>query len=214
MTDGDITVLALNCGSSSLKFALLRRRGDGFDRLVEGEAEDIGGPDGRFTVARLGQTPSRRDGAIADHQAAAEAVFAALQDAPPPQAVGHRIVHGGPSVRRHCRIDGAILRALEAARPLAPLHVPAALAVVRAARARFKDLPHIACLDTAFHVGLPDVARRFPLSAAFAAEGVERYGFHGLSCESILRQLGDAVPQRLVIAHLGGGSSVTAVKAG
>jgi acetate kinase len=213
---GGAAVLTLNCGSSSLKFALLRRQGGDFERLVEGEAEDIGGADGRFNVARPSQAPSHQDGAIADHTAAAETVFALLaaEGLPRPEAIGHRIVHGGPLIRHHCLIDADVLRALEAARPLAPLHVPAALAVVKAARARFKTLPHVACLDTAFHQGLPDVARRFPIGAAFAARGIERYGFHGLSCESVLRQLGAAAPQRLVIAHLGGGSSLTAVKAG
>jgi acetate kinase len=214
MTGGAITVLTLNCGSSSLKFALLRRHGEGVDRLIEGEAEEIGGPDSRFTLTRPGRPPVRQEGAIADHAAAAQGVFAALlaEGMPRPEAIGHRIVHGGPSVRHHCLIDADVLRALQAARPLAPLHVPAALAVVKAARDRFENLPHIACLDTAFHHGLPDVARRFPISAAFAAGGIERYGFHGLSCESVLHQLGDAAPDRLVIAHLGGGSSVTAVK--
>lgn len=212
----DLTVLTLNCGSSSLKFALFRRRGDAFERLVEGEAEEIGGADGRLTLALYGRPPTRQDVAFRDHGAATQALFAALaaEDSPPPQAIGHRIVHGGPSVRRHGRIDADMLRALEAAAPLAPLHVPSALAVVKAARAHFTDLPQVACLDTAFHRTLPEAARRFPLGPEFAAKGIERYGFHGLSCESILRQLGDETPERLVIAHLGGGSSVTAVRAG
>jgi acetate kinase len=213
---GGLTVLTLNCGSSSLKFALLRRRGATFERLVEGEAEEIGGAEGRLTLALYGRPQTRQDVAFPDHEAATQAVFAALAagDSPPPQAIGHRIVHGGPSVRRHGLIDAGMLRALEAAAPLAPLHVPPALAVVKAARAHFKDLSQVACLDTAFHRTLPDAARRFPLGPQFAAKGIERYGFHGLSCESILHQLGDETPERLVIAHLGGGSSVTAVRAG
>jgi acetate kinase len=130
-----------------------------------------------------------------------------------PAAVGHRIVHGGPSIRHHCLIDANVLGALEAARAFAPLHAPAALDVVRLAQACF-DCPHVACLDTAFHVGLPDVARRLPIAAKLQGPGIERYGFHGLSCESVLRQLGPVPPRRLVIAHLGSGSSVTAVRAG
>jgi acetate kinase len=85
---------------------------------------------------------------------------------------------------------------------------------VKMAQAHFRAQPHIACLDTAFHYGLPDVARWLPIAAGLQVSGVERYGFHGLSCESIVRQLGDALPDRLVIAHLGSGSSVTAVRSG
>ena len=117
-------------------------------------------------------------------------------------------------MRHHCLIDPQVLRALEAARAFAPLHGPAALEVVRLAQAHFGGCPHVACLDTAFHFGLPDVARRLPIASALQAAGVERYGFHGLSCESILRQLGPGAPDRLLIAHLGSGASVTAVKAG
>ena len=210
------TVLALNCGSSSLKFVLFQMDGASAEPILEGEAEAIGAPGGHFSAhAKTGEIISQA-GPIASHAEAASRVFALLdrQHTPTPCAVGHRIVHGGPFVRRHCLIDAAVLQALEAARAFAPLHAPAALEAVRAAQARFRALPHVACLDTAFHRGLPEVARRFPLAASLQAEGIERYGFHGLSCESILRQLGDDVPERLIIAHLGSGCSVTAVRAG
>jgi acetate kinase len=111
-------------------------------------------------------------------------------------------------------IDRAVLAALDAARAFAPLHAPEALEVLRLAQARFKTVPHVACLDTAFHHDLPEVARRFPIATALQAGGVRRYGFHWLSCESVLRQLGPSAPNRLVIAHLGSGSSITAVKDG
>jgi acetate kinase len=213
---GQPTVLALNCGSSSLKFALFRVGADVADTLIEGEAAAIGAPQATFTTQAAGRAPSSVADPIADHAEAARRIFAVLaeQRAPPPAAVGHRIVHGGPSVRHHCLIDSQVLRALEAARTFAPLHAPAALEVVRLAQTHFDRCQHVACLDTAFHFGLPDVARRLPIAAALQAPGVERYGFHGLSCESILRQLGTAAPDRLVIAHLGYGASVTAVKAG
>ena len=210
------TVLALNCGSSSLKFALFGVGAAGPETLVEGEADAIGAPQATLSIQAAGRAPSTIAGPIASPAEAARRVFALLaeQQWPAPTAVGHRIVHGGPSVRHHCLIDPQVLRALEAARVFAPLHAPAALEVVRLAQAHFDRCPHVACLDTAFHFGLPDVARRLPIAAALQAPGVERYGFHGLSCESILRQLGAAMPDRLVIAHLGSGSSVTAVKAG
>lgn len=210
------TVLALNCGSSSLKFALFRVGPDAAETLLEGEADAIGAPQATFTAQAAGCAPSSVAGPIADQAEAARRIFALLaeQRAPAPAAVGHRIVHGGPSIRHHCLIDSPVLKALEAAQALAPLHAPAALEVVRLARTEFDRCPHVACLDTAFHFGLPDVARRLPIAAALQRPGVERYGFHGLSCESILRQLGADAPDRLLIAHLGSGSSVTAVKAG
>ena len=107
-----------------------------------------------------------------------------------------------------------MLRQLEAANDFAPLHGPPALSVIRFAQELFPQIPHAACLDTAFHAGLPDVARVLPLPRELQSEGVQRYGFHGLSCESIVQQLGQDLPDRLVIAHLGNGASVTAVKGG
>jgi acetate kinase len=209
-------VLALNSGSSSLKFGLFRVDGSGVERLIDGEAEAIGTPQARFSATVPGRAPITEATAIADPAQAARRAFALLEDqgAPAPSAVGHRIVHGGPSVRRHCVIDAEVMADLAAAQVFAPLHTPPALEVVRIAQAHFAAQPHVACVDTAFHLGLPDVARRLPIAAALQVNGVERYGFHGLSCESILLQLGEPAPRRLVIAHLGSGSSVTAVKAG
>jgi acetate kinase len=214
--DDSRTVLALNCGSSSLKFGLFRVDEAAIERLIDGEADAIGTPQARFSAKVQGGEPISETVPIATLADAARRVFALLAErsAPTPSAIGHRIVHGGPSVRRHCVIDAQVLADLEAARVFAPLHTPPALEVVKIAQARFAAQPHIACLDTAFHYGLPDVARRLPIAAGLQVDGVERYGFHGLSCESILRQLGDAVPDRLVIAHLGSGSSVTAVRRG
>jgi acetate kinase len=141
------------------------------------------------------------------------AIFA-LAKAPAPAAIGHRVVHGGPTLRRHCLIDDAVLHTLDAAVAFAPLHLPPALAVMRYARQHFPGLPQAACFDTAFHADMPETARALPLPIELRAQGIERYGFHGLSCESIMRQLGSDVPDRVVIAHLGNGASITAVKAG
>ncbi len=133
---------------------------------------------------------------------------------PAPEAIGHRVVHGGANCHEHGLIDDALFHQLEQAAFLAPLHVPSALTVIRAAQRQFPSIPQVACLDTAFHRTLPDVARVLPLPKSLRANGIERYGFHGLSCESIVRQLGADLPERLVIAHLGNGASVTAVKGG
>jgi acetate kinase len=132
---------------------------------------------------------------------------------PAPAAVGHRIVHGGPKLRRHCVIDDSVLQQLEAATAFAPLHIPSALSVIRFAQEHFSGLPQVACFDTTFHTNLPEVARVLPISKELQSEGIQRYGFHGLSCESIVRQLAAGLPNRLIIA-LGNGASVTAVKGG
>ena len=133
---------------------------------------------------------------------------------PPSDVIGHRIVHGGPALRQHCRIDDAVLRQLQEGAAFAPLHTPAALALIRFAQVHYPGIPQVACLDTQFHADLPEVARVLPIARELLSEGMQRYGFHGLSLESIVRQLGDALPQRLVVAHLGNGASITAVMAG
>ncbi|UPG87561.1 hypothetical protein L2Y94_09480 [Luteibacter aegosomatis] len=183
-----VIVLALNTGSSSLKYGLYRVDGDRCDALLA-EQTDAPGDD------------------------AMEAVLATLRERamPPPEAIGHRLVHGGPNVREHARIDDALMGRLEEARAFAPLHVPPALAMVKRAREAFRGVPQVACFDTAFHASLPIVAKTLPLPAELREGGIERYGFHGLSYESIVQQLGDALPSRTVIAHLGNGASLCAV---
>ena len=191
-----LPVLALNAGSSSLKFGVHLVDAAGARLLAAGEAQ-----------APLAEP---------DEALAQVAAWMASHSLPAPAAVGHRIVHGGVHCREHLRIDADAdaMRRLEAAAAFAPLHVPRALALLRAAQARFPQAVQVACLDTAFHAGMPEVARTLPLPLALRARGLHRYGFHGLSCESIVRQFGDALPRRLVIAHLGHGASVTAVAEG
>ena len=186
-------VLALNVGSSSLKFGFFMVGASGSRVLVSGAEEAVGEP--QAALARIAQRME-------------------AQGLPAPAAVGHRIVHGGPQCRQHTLIDAAVMQQLQAATAFAPLHVPPALALVRAAQARFPGIAQVACLDTAFHAGMPAVARTLPIPRELRALGIERYGFHGLSGESIVRQLGPDVPPRMVIAHLGHGASVTAVAHG
>ena len=190
-----LNILALNSGSSSLKFGLYRVDSAGAEKLI-GET--------------FPTVPT------ADPADAMTRVASALAESgmPPPDAIGHRIVHGGPALRQHCRIDDTVLRQLQAAAAFAPLHTPAALALIRSTQARFPGIEQVACFDTQFHAGLPEVARVLPIARELLSEGMQRYGFHGLSLESIVRQLGDLVPQRLVIAHLGNGASITALRAG
>lgn len=181
-----VLVLALNAGSTSLKFGLYRVENESCEAL---ESDEVEGSDVAAIEAKLSAWPA-------------------------PEIVGHRIVHGGAKVRAHCLIDDDLLAALKAAEVLAPLHAPPSLAAVRFALSHFPHLRQVACLDTAFHAGMPEVARTYSLPEDLRAAGIMRYGFHGLSCASIVRQLGEDLPSRLVIAHLGGGCSVTAVRAG
>jgi acetate kinase len=210
-------VLALNSGSSSLKFGLYRVESTRIEMLLSGEAESIGDKASKFHAEDAGGNLLVSEKvSVSSQQDAIVRIGKLLADSetPAPAAIGHRIVHGGPKLRRHCLIDDSVLRDLEAATTFAPLHTPAALSVLRFAREHFPGLPQVACFDTSFHAELPDVARVLPIAKELRAEGIERYGFHGLSCESIVHQLGREVPDRLVIAHLGNGASITAVKTG
>jgi acetate kinase len=212
----ELVVLALNSGSSSLKFGLYRVGPTKAELLLTGEAEAIGAAGSQFHTkdmrsnARLVETspiPTQRE--------AITRIGKFLDDsgAHVPIAIGHRVVHGGPKLRQHCLIDGQVMQQLYAASAFAPLHTPVALSVIRFARKRYPELPQVACFDTTFHIDLPDVARVLPIPRELRSEGIERHGFHGLSCESILHQLGDDTPGRLIIAHLNG-ASVTAVRNG
>ena len=215
--DCELRVLALNSGSSSLKFGLYRVRSTRVERLISGEAEEIGQAGSAFHARDAnGNILLRKTVPLADPQEAVARFAQFLTDskAPVPQAIGHRIVHGGPALRQHCLIDDAVLRELEAATAFAPMHAPAALSVIRYALAHFPGLAQVACFDTTFHANMPQVAHVLPIPAELRSQGIERYGFHGLSCESIVRQLAGDLPSRLIIAHLGNGASITAVKDG
>ncbi len=217
MTKSGLPILALNSGSSSLKFGLYRVGPSVAALLVSGEAEWKGAGAARFRARDANGAQVLADETALSNQQDALirlARFLADTNQPTPAAIGHRIVHGGTSIRQHCLIDDAVLEQLKAASIFAPLHVPPALAVLRHSQELFGGIGQVACLDTAFHAGLPDVARILPLAKDLQSQGIERFGFHGLSCESIVRQLGRGLPERLIIAHLGNGASITAVRSG
>ena len=187
-TTQDQRILALNCGSSSLKFGAYASS----QCLYEGEAEEI------------------KDQGIALTQALEELSTQGLREF---SIVGHRVVHGGPDLRKHVLLTDDVFSKLKAATPFAPLHLPASLAVISAVRAKMPNIPQVICLDTAFHRNMPDVAREYALPEKIRHLGIQRFGFHGLSLESILEQL-HPVPTNLVVAHLGNGSSITAIRNG
>lgn len=205
-------VLALNCGSSSLKFGLYLCGDAGEELLGEGEAEEIGRQHASFWF-RTGEDRHQEQTAFPDHEAALSRAFAILGERklPVPAAIGHRFVHGGRQIRGHQVLTPAVMEQLRAAAAFAPLHGPAALAVLEAAQRKVPKTPQIVCLDTAFHRTMPDLAKVYALPAGIRSLGVGRYGFHGLSLESIMAQL-QPVPERVVVAHLGNGSSITAIR--
>lgn len=209
-------MLALNSGSSSLKVALYAFSGDSVQRLAWGEAEEIGGSGGKVWVRSDSRTLLAESRTFPSSGDAARFLLAApsSNSFPRPRAVGHRIVHGGPRLREHQRITAAVLQQLKDAIPFAPLHLPPALEVFAVANEIYADVPHVACFDTAFHRTMPEYAARLPFPNEYWQRGLFRYGFHGLSCESIVRLLGDGLKPRSVIAHLGNGCSITALEGG
>ncbi|MCZ8074653.1 MAG: acetate/propionate family kinase [Paucibacter sp.] len=215
-------LLTLNAGSSSLKFALYGLS-DALPWLAHGQVEGLGDeqrPRLHVNLAdgeRLTQALAHQAGRP-DHDTALDALLALLQAQFPRRkvrAVSHRVVHGGPEFAQPVRIDSALLQALAAFSPLAPLHQPHNLAGVRAAQAAFPSAVQVACFDTAFHRSHPFVADTFALPRRFYEQGVRRYGFHGLSYEYIARRLRETDPLRaqgrVVVAHLGNGASMCAL---
>ena len=204
-----LRVLCVNSGSSSLKVALYEDEA----RIASSAVEGIGLGQGRLTIRDAASRVLRDEqGAFPDASAALHAL--AGTGLPAPDAAGHRIVHGGVDHAAPERVTPQLLAALRILVPLAPLHLPAALDGIDAVTARFPGLPQVACFDTAFHRRMPPVAQRLPLPRALQAKGIQRYGFHGLSYEYVVATLGAATLGRAIIAHLGNGASLAAVRDG
>jgi acetate kinase len=214
-------ILTINTGSSSLKVALYEA-GREEALILWGEVERIGVPGGRFRLTDAhGATLIDRGGDLPDHGAALGAALAALRHFRPEldlDAVGHRVVHGGIHYSEPQRVTPELIAALRELIPIAPDHMPQAVQAIQAAVEAYPGLPQVACFDTAFHRHMPRTAQLYPLPRHLADEGVVRYGFHGLSYESILRELRALAPReaegRVVIAHLGNGASMAAVRGG
>ena len=224
-TEVSEAILALNVGSSSLKFGLYECPDDTRDPtvLVMGSVRDLHGPSPRFQAVGPDNEP------LVEEHGTKSAPYAVIEDLldwaqghlgkTRLVAVGHRVVHGGTEFSDTVEIDELVLARLEALVPLAPLHQPASVAPARRIGALRPDLRQFACFDTAFHRSIGPPASRYALPRAFEAEGIRRYGFHGLSYESIAAQLKESEVQaalrstsRIIVAHLGNGASLCAMR--
>jgi acetate kinase len=213
----DGPILALNSGSSSLKFGVYRPGTADEEPLLTGSADGIGRDNGSLRIRSAdGKSLLQRD-CIHESQSdalntLAEAIGEHAESTP--VAVGHRVVHGGPNLYRHQIITPQVLDQLRSATHFAPLHIPQALSLIAAAQSIFPSAPQFACFDDAFHQTMPEVASHFPLPQRYFDEGIRRYGFHGISYESLVHHFGAELPERAIFAHLGNGSSLCALRNG
>ena len=215
-------ILALNTGSSSIKFALYDT-GEDEELLFTGSLTRIGHEGGAFSV-RDGQGSSLAGESVSlpDHDAACAYLFSwvvSQGEEYKPDAIGHRMVHGGPQYSSPQVVSPELIASLEELVPYAPEHLPQALKAVTYTSKHFPGTLQVTCFDTSFHSLMPPVARFYPLPESIRTEGVQRYGFHGLSYEYLLGELerqggSDAARGRIIFAHLGHGASMAAVKEG
>jgi acetate kinase len=215
-------VLTINCGSSSLKFALFESS-QSPEQILEGGIDRIGMPDATFRVHRAHSADRHSEVVAAPDQAAAVGLMMDWithhEGNRPLAAVGHRIVHGGPTYCQPQRITRQMIEGLRRISPFDPEHLPAELRLIEAIAQQFPELPQVACFDTAFHRNLPRVASLLPIPRRYASQGLRRYGFHGLSYEFLMRELErvagtPAAQGRVVLAHLGNGASLAAIREG
>ncbi|RKR81979.1 acetate kinase [Mucilaginibacter gracilis] len=213
-------ILAMNCGSSGIKFSLFSS--DKLEAELTGSVELADTAESHFNItSRNGMVLVNYPIAHQDiHTAVKEIVswFHLNRQHYPLSAIGHRIVQGGPEHRRPCVIDADLLNSLQHWAYLAPNHLPDDIKVIKAFRKQFPDALHVACFDTFFHRDMPDVAKYYALPSLYRDKGLIRYGFHGISCEYIMNKLGTISPaitqKKVIVAHLGNGSSITAIQNG
>ena len=212
-----LPVLVLNSGSSSIKFSVYQAADGRTEKLVEGAVDGIGTELGSFWIKDAqGNTLVEQSPALPNRSVAFQLVADALHSGkfPKPLAIGHRMVSGGPTVQENQRITPRLIDEMESYTAFAPLHTPIAVHIMRESLRLFPSVPNFVCLDTYFHRTMPEEAWHLPIPGEYTQLGVRRYGYHGISCESIVHQLGAEVPPRLIVAHLGNGASLTAIRDG
>ena len=215
-------ILTINGGSSSIKFALFEA-GESLRRILAGGIERIGLPEATLRVKGVDQADNfSRSVTAPDHTVAVGALMDWIEERSGPDtltAVGHRVVHGGPKYCEPARITAEMIEELHRLSPFDPDHMPEEIQLTAAFHHRFPHLPQVACFDTAFHHDLPRVAQLLPIPRRYEAQGVRRYGFHGLSYAFLMEELarfGDpaATTGRVILGHLGNGASLAAVRDG
>ncbi len=212
-----LPVLVLNSGSSSIKFSVYEAVNGERTKLVEGAVDGIGTDLGKFWIKDaagkklVDETPALPTRAVA-FALVAKALHSG--DFPAPLAIGHRMVCGGPTVLENQRITPELIDEMELYTAFAPLHTPIAVYIMREALRLFPGVPNFVCLDSYFHRTMPEVVTHMPIPTEYAAMGVRRFGAHGISYESIVYQLQPNVPEKLIVAHLGNGASISAIRNG
>jgi acetate kinase len=215
-------ILTINGGSSSIKFALFDA-GDPLRRILEGEIERIGLPEATFVARGVNKADNFTRSVTAANHTAAVGVLMDWIEEPIRRgeltAVGHRVVHGGPKYSEPQRLTTEMVEDLHRLSSFDPEHLPEEILLTEAFHRRFPELPQVACFDTAFHHDLPRVARLLPIPRRYEAQGVRRYGFHGLSYAFLMGELArvaglQAARGRIILAHLGNGASLAAVYEG
>jgi acetate kinase len=215
-------VLALNAGSSSLKFALFKDTTPPI-RIVSGAIDRIGLPKATFTMRMVeGQQTQHAEVSAPNHVSCLDYLLARLVETAGAvgfRALGHRVVHGGERYTQPQLVTPDTMEELRRITSFAPEHLPAEIAIIAALSERFPNLPQVVCFDTAFHRDLPRVARLLPIPRRYEATGVRRYGFHGLSYEFLMQELArvadpESAKGRIILAHLGNGASLAAVRDG
>jgi acetate kinase len=212
-----LPVLVLNSGSSSIKFSVYEAGNGERRKLHEGAVDGIGTDLGKFWIKDaegkklVDQTPALPNRSVA-FKLVADALHSG--DFPAPAAIGHRVVCGGPTVQDNQRITPDLIDEIERYTDFAPLHTPIAVYIMREALRLFPGVPNFAILDTYFHRTMPEVVTHMPIPEEYSAMGVRRYGYHGISYESIIYKLQPNVPEKLIVAHLGNGASMSAIRKG
>jgi acetate kinase len=211
----DNLIFVLNSGSSSLKFGLYSQGANDEEPVLTGSADGIGQDIGSLQICSsdgtsLVNSKSRHESQGQALEATSETIRKHVHAAP--VAIGHRIVHGGPHLISHQRITPQLLDTLRGAIHFAPIHIPQALELIAAAQSFFPESAQFACFDDVFHHTMPQVASHLPIPQRYFDAGVRRYGFHGLSYESLVHHFGDQLPERAIFAHLGNGASLCALR--
>ncbi len=211
-----LPILVLNSGSSSIKFSAYEAGSAARAKLFEGAVDGIGTDLGEFWMRSDGTKLVDKKLPLPSRDVAFSLVADALHSGrfPGPAGIGHRMVSGGPTVQENQRITPELIGEMEKYTAFAPLHTPIAIYIMRESLRLFPGVPNFVCLDSYFHRTMPEVARHMPIPEEYSAMGVRRYGAHGISYESVICQLQPNVPEKLIVAHLGNGASISAIRDG